>query len=408
MSVFAGVLGQDRAVATFAAALREARRSSSSTEVAPSANGEPTSASARRQDMTHTWLITGPPGSGRSTIAQAFAAALVCPNGGCGTCDSCVAAEHHAHVDIESVVPDGIIYPIEQVRALIRRGTISPSGSAWHVIVVEDVDRFGELGAETLLKSLEEPPEHTVWLLCAPSLDDVLPTIASRCRHVRLDTPTVADVANTLIQTYGVDPAMAAFAARAGQGHIGWARALATDENARMRRQQVLSVPTQLNDLPSCFALAGELLANGQERADTITAPLDAKELSALMLAYGEGGEGKGIGTVGRRSKPAVKELERNQKRRGRRVLRDQLDRALVDLVGFYRDVLVVQTGAPVELLNDQMGLQVRQLAAASTPEDTIRRIDIITTARNQLTNDTAPILALESLMVGLKVPRSA
>ncbi len=408
MSAFAGVLGQDRAVATFAAAVREAHRSSSNAADATSASGEPTPSGARRQDMTHTWLITGPPGSGRSTIAQAFAAALVCPNAGCGTCDSCVAAAHHAHVDIESVVPDGIIYPVEQVRTLIRRGVIAPSGSAWHVIVVEDVDRFNEVGAETLLKSLEEPPEHTVWLLCAPSLDDVIPTVASRCRHVRLDTPTVADVANTLIQTYGVDPAMAAFAARAGQGHIGWARALATDENARMRRQQVVSVPTQLTDLPSCFALAGELLASGQERADTITAPLDAKELSALTLAYGEGGEGKGIGTVGLRSKSAVKELKLNQKRRERRVLRDQLDRALVDLVGLYRDVLVVQTGASVELLNDQMGPQVRQLAAASTAEDTIRRIDIITTARNQLTNDTAPILALESLMVGLKAPRSA
>ena len=201
---------------------------------------------------------------------------------------------------------------------------------------------------------------------------------------------------------------MAAFAARAAQGHIGWARALATDEQARMRRQHVLSMPSQLGDLASCFALATELLATAKEHADSITTPLDEQELSALRLVYGEGGEGKGIGTLARRAKSAITDLENYQKRRARRVLRDQLDRPLVDLIGLYRDVLVVQTNASVDLINDEMHPQLRQLATSSTPEDTLRRIDVITTARNQLTNDTAPALALESLMVGLKAPRSA
>lgn len=393
MTVFADVLGQDRAVATFAAAAREGHHHTTGTH---------------SQDMTHAWLITGPPGSGRSTIAQAFAAALVCPTGGCGDCDSCTAAAHGVHVDIERVVPEALIYPLAQVRELIHRSAIAPSGSSWHVIVIEDVDRFNDEGANTLLKSLEEPTAHTVWLLCAPSLDDVLPTISSRCRSVRLDTPSDSQVADTLIQRYDVDHAMAAFAARAAQGHIGWARALATDEHARMRRQQVLSMPSQLINLPSCFALATELLATAQEHADSITSPLDAHELSELRLVYGEGGEGEGIGTVARRAKPAIAELEKQQKRRARRVLRDQLDRALVDLIGLYRDVLVIQTTASVDLINDEMHLQLRQLATSSTPEDTMRRIDVITTARNQLTNDTAPALALESLMVGLKAPRSA
>lgn len=393
MSAFADVLGQDSAVESLTAAAREAHHHTTGTH---------------SQDMTHAWLITGPPGSGRSTIAHAFAAALVCPHVGCGHCESCTAAAHGVHVDIERVVPDGVGYPVAQVRELVHRSAIAPSRSPWHVIVIEDVDRFNDEGASTLLKSLEEPTVHAVWLLCAPSPDDVLPTIASRCRSVRLATPTDAQVAGTLIERYGVDPAMAAFAARAAQGHIGWARALATDEQARMRRQEVLSMPSHLGDLPSCFALAADLLGTAASYADSITTPLNARELTALRLAYGEGGEGKGIGTVGRRSKSAVAVLEKTQKNRARRVLRDQLDRALVDLTGFYRDVLVVQTNASVDLINDEMRPQLRHLATSSTPEDTIRRLDVITTARHQLTNDTAPTLALESLMVGLKAPRSA
>ena len=391
--VFTDLVGQDHAVAR----LRDAAADAPQTRA-----GLPSSA------MTHAWLITGPPGSGRSTAALAFAAALVCPNGGCGTCTECVAVRHSAHVDVEHVVPEAVTYSVAETRELVRRSAMSPSRAPWHVFVLEDADRLNAESANTLLKSIEEPTPGTVWVLCAPSTEDVLPTIRSRCRHLMLATPSTAEVAEALVQTFGVDPAMASFAARAAQGHIGRAQALATDESARLRRQDVLRIPTQLYDLGSCLALAADLVATVTDDAASICDPLEESEMKALRAAYGEGAEGRGIGTVERRAKGAVKALEDRQKRRRRRVVRDQLDRAIVDLIAFYRDVLVLQLGAASDLVNDEMRPQLERVAAESTPEDTLRRVDALERTRNLLEANVQPLLAFESLTVALKDPSLA
>ncbi len=220
-----------------------------------------------------------------------------------------------------------------------------------------------------------------------------------------LATPTTAEVADALQRVLGVDPAMASFAARAAQGHIGRARALATDESARLRRQDVLRIPSQLRDLGSCLALAADLVATVTEDAASICDPLDADEMQALRAAYGEGSEGRGIGTVERRAKGALKALEDRQKRRRRRVVRDQLDRAIVDLIAFYRDVLVVQLGAASPLVNDEMRPQIERVAAESSPEDTLHRVDALERTRNLLEANVAPLLAFESLTVSLRDP---
>lgn len=273
------------------------------------------------------------------------------------------------------------------------------------MFVLEDADRLNPESANTLLKSIEEPTPGTVWILCAPSTEDVLPTIRSRCRHLMLATPTTAEVADALQRVLGVDAAMASFAARAAQGHIGRARALATDESARLRRQDVLRIPSQLRDLGACLALASDLVATVTEDAASICDPLDADEMQALRAAYGEGSEGRGIGTVERRAKGALKALEDRQKRRRRRVVRDQLDRAIVDLIAFYRDVLVVQLGAASPLVNDEMRPQIERVAAESSPEDTLRRVDALERTRNLLEANVAPLLAFESLTVSLRDP---
>lgn len=391
--VFSQLVGQDHAVALLRAAAAEA----------PSVR-----AGQRAQAMTHAWLITGPPGSGRSTAALAFAAALVCPQGGCGVCQECQAVRHSAHVDVEHVVPESVTYAVDETRELVRRAAISPSRAPWHVFVLEDADRLNAESANTLLKSIEEPTPGTVWILCAPSTEDVLSTIRSRCRHLMLATPTTAEVAQALVDALGVEPAMASFAARAAQGHIGRARALATDEDARLRRQEVLRIPSQLRDIGSCLALAADLVATVNDDAASICDPLDEQEMAALRAAYGEGSEGRGIGTVERRAKGALKALEDRQKRRRRRVVRDQLDRAIVDLIAFYRDVLVVQLGAASPLVNDEMRPQVERVAADSSPEDTLRRVDALERTRHLLEANVAPLLAFESLTVSLRDPSLA
>src|SRR6266581_3062186 len=178
--------------------------------------------------MTHAWLFTGPPGRGRSVAARAFAAALLCPDGGCGQCPSCHQVRAGTHADLLLVRPDGLSYGVRQTRNLVLRAAGAPSGGRWQVVLFEDADRATEQAANALLKAIEEPPPRTVWLLCAPSAEELTPTIRSRCRLVTLRTPPTAAVAE-ILEREGVDRDSALAAARASLGHIGRARRLATD-----------------------------------------------------------------------------------------------------------------------------------------------------------------------------------
>ena len=355
--------------------------------------------------MTHAWLFTGPPGSGRSTAATSFATALICAEHGCGRCQACRTAPLGGHPDVDVVRPEGLTYGVDDARALIAQANLSPSSSHWHVMVLEDADRLTESAANMLLKEIEEPPAHTVWILCAPSVEDVLPTIVSRVRHVGLRTPSTQDVADLLVERYGVDRAMAAFAARASQGHIGRARALATDEHARLRRQEVLRIPLQLHDIPACFANAANLLDAATDDAAAITEPLDAFEAEQLDASYGAGGDVRIKGQLKRSYDAAVKAMKQRQKTRTTRTVRDQIDRALLDLVGLYRDVLLIQLDSELPLINEEMRPQLQQLAATGSPNDTGRRLRAITHARAQVQANVTPLISLESLMVELKDP---
>jgi len=390
VSVWEVLIGQDEATATLSHAAADAARS---------LRGEPA------PGMTHAWLITGPPGSGRSTAATAFAAALVCPEQGCGECIPCRTAIAGTHSDVEIVRPEGLSYGAEDTEALVMQASMAPSTSRWHIIVVEDADRLTEQALNRLLKALEEPAPSTVWILCAPGVEDVLPTVRSRTRHVSLRTPSAADVAVALQQRYGVDAAIAAFAARASQGHIGRARALATDEQARLRRHEVLRLPLELHDLSSCFVAAADLLASATGDATALADPLDAREEADLLRAYGEGADNASNARAKKLSGKAMKDLQKTHKSRRTRMVRDQIDRALLDLVGFYRDVLILQVQSDVGLINEEMRTQLTQVAVRATPEDTARRLEAIAYARLQIAANVTPQLALEALMVRLKDP---
>jgi DNA polymerase-3 subunit delta' len=390
VSVWEVLIGQDEATATLSHAAADAARS---------LRGEPA------PGMTHAWLITGPPGSGRSTAATAFAAALVCPEQGCGECIPCRTAIAGTHSDVEIVRPEGLSYGAEDTEALVMQASMAPSTSRWHIIVVEDADRLTEQALNRLLKALEEPAPSTVWILCAPGVEDVLPTVRSRTRHVSLRTPSAADVAVALQQRYGVDAAIAAFAARASQGHIGRARALATDEQARLRRHEVLRLPLELHDLASCFVAAADLLAAATGDATALADPLDAREEADLLRAYGEGADNASNARAKKLSGKAMKDLQKTHKSRRIRMVRDQIDRALLDLVGFYRDVLILQVQSDVGLINEEMRTQLSQVAVRATPEDTARRLEALAYARLQIAANVTPQLALEALMVRLKDP---
>jgi DNA polymerase III subunit delta' len=349
----------------------------------------------------HAWLFTGPPGSGRSVAARAFAAALLCESQGCGTCPSCHQVAAGTHADLLLVRPDGLSYGVRQTRDLVLKAATAPVLGRWRIVLFEDADRATEQAANALLKAIEEPAPRTIWLLCAPYADDLPTTIRSRCRLITLRTPRTAAVAAMLARE-GVSPELALTSARAAQGHIGRARRLATDPAAAGRRSDVLRVPTQVGSMGQAFRAAAALVRAAESEATAVTEELDVPEREALRRAFGEGSSGKGVASAIRGGAGAMSDLEARQKSRATRVKRDSLDRALLDLAGYYRDVLALQFGAEVELANAGRAEELRELAGASGPADTVRRIEAIMKCRERLELSVAPLLAVEELTLAL------
>jgi len=387
--VFAELTGQDAVVAQLSRAAAAAAALLEGERPVPGA-------------MTHAWLFTGPPGSGRSVAARAFAAALLCPYGGCGECPSCRQVQAGTHADLLLVRPEGLSYGVKQTRDLVLRAAGAPVGGRWQVVVFEDADRCTEQAANALLKAIEEPAARTVWLLCAPSPEDLVPTIRSRCRVVTLVVPASAAVAKVLVTRDGIEPATALAAARAAQGHVGRARRLALDASAAARRADVLRVPLAAVSLGPALSAAASLVRTAEDEAKAVTEELDEPERGSLRRAFGEGSTGKGVAKAMRGMAGALKDLEDRQKSRATRVKRDTLDQALLDLAVFYRDVLMLQLGADVELANGDREPDLRQVAASSTPESTVRRLQAIMHCRERLTLNVAPLLAVEDLTLSL------
>lgn len=357
--------------------------------------------------MTHAWLFTGPPGSGRSNAAIAFSAALQCPDQGAGPecpsgCHSCHTVLGGSHADVSVIRTQKLSIGVDEVRSLVRSASLSPMGERWQILVVEDADRLTDQACNALLKAIEEPNGRTVWMLCAPTVEDVLPTIRSRCRLVTLATPTTEEVAGFLAAR-GVEEPLATYAARASQGHIGRARALAFDEAVRSRRQEVVSMPARMTSLGRCMDAASRLASTAKDEADAITAELDAQEKADLDTAYGVVERGRRPREYG----PALAALEKAQRTRAKRRHLDVVDRGLTDMVSVYRDAIALASGAPGALVNEDIRDQVESIVETSTPELNLRRIGWIFAAREQMLEFNVPVaLALESMMVALKVPQ--
>ncbi len=380
MSVFDSLIGQEDSVQM----LKDA--------VAAAKIGEDES-----QAMTHAWLFTGPPGSGRSNAALAFAAALVCKSSGCGTCTDCLTALKGSHADVELIRTEGLSIKIDEVRELITRASWTPSVATYRVVVMEDADRLTESAANAMLKAIEEPGLRTVWLLCAPTTTDVLPTIRSRTRNLTLRTPSIAAVKN-LLESELVPAATAELAARASQGHIGRARYLANNPEARTRRTDILKLPLTITDISSAFKCAGMLVDAAKRDAEAEAQKKNDVELAALKEAWGQ----QGTRVVAGGAK-AIKELEREQKSRQTRMVRDYLDRALLDIATLYRDILMVQSNTPRDaLINSDMQREVEIVANSTSPDTTLRKLQVIMKTRTQLSHNAAPLLAIEAMMVQL------
>lgn len=366
----------------------------------PEAVGQLRQAVATKDDgLQHAWLLTGPPGSGRSNAAMAFAAALLCDSAGCGDCKSCRMVQSGSHPDVSVLATEKVIISIEEIRSLVASSHFGGSISKYQIMIIEDADRMTERSSNVLLKALEEPPAGTIWLLCAPSEADMLPTIRSRVRRVALKQPSTKTVADLLVARDGIEPKLALQVAAEAQGHIGMALRLATSSDARARRKETLVAALQIDSIPKAMATAERWLELAKKDADALTSERDDQERANLLATLGipEGG------TVPPALRADIKALEEAQKRRATRSLRDGIDRILVDLMSLYRDVMTLQLDAGTELVNEDLRVQLTEVASNSTPAQTISRLEAMSEARTRIAANVKDLMVLESLAITLR-----
>lgn len=389
MTVWDELVGQPQTVEILQAAARRAR------EIVQN----PEAAGASRE-MTHSWLITGPPGSGRSTAARAFAAALQCTGEpvGCGKCPGCVSTLARSNGDVIDVVTTKVIISIDEVRNLVYASQSAPSQGRWRVILIEDADRMMERASNVLLKAVEEPPERTVWLLCAPSPDDMITTIRSRCRHISLRIPPAGEVAKLLERQLGVPPEQAAAAARLAQSHIGRAKGLVQEPGKIEEYQELMHLALSARS-------TGEAVLNAEKlrnRALDIEKAEQEKQFAAAEKSLR-----RTLGLEEDETPPPdmrhhFKRLKDDQKRQASRLERDALDRVMLDLLAFYRDVMVRQLGGQVGDINVGLDGLVQKYAQVLDPRGTLTAMGAIEQARGRLQTNTNPLLIMEALLTSL------
>ena len=368
--------------------------------------GQPEAVSQLRQAVSnkesglqHAWLLTGPPGSGRSNAANAFAAALLCEKAGCGQCKSCRMVSSGSHPDVSVLSTEKVIISIEEIRQLVSLSHFGGSVGKYQIMIIEDADRMTERSSNVLLKALEEPPAGTIWLLCAPSEADMLPTIRSRVRRVALKQPSTQTVADLLVARDGIERSLAMQVAAEAQGHIGMALRLATSSDARARRKETLLSSMQIDSIPKAMATAERWLELAKKDAEAITQERDDQERSDLLATLGipEGG------TVPPGLRADIKALEEAQKRRATRSLRDGIDRILVDLMSLYRDILTIQLAAESELVNQDLRNQLDEMASSTRSPETISKLEAMTLARVRIGANVRDLMVLESLAIQLR-----
>ncbi|CKI46851.1 DNA polymerase III subunit delta' [Mycolicibacterium smegmatis] len=372
---------------------------------AAAARGDSAHSGVATGTMTHAWLITGPPGSGRSVAALCFAAALQCTSDGvpgCGECRACTTTMAGTHADVRRIVPEGLSIAVKEMREIVQIASRRPGTGRWQVVVIEDADRLTEGAANALLKVVEEPPPSTVFLLCAPSVDpeDIAITLRSRCRHIALTTPSIDAIADVLITGDGLPPEDARWAASVCGGHVGRARRLATDPEARERRKRALGLARDAATPSRAYAAAEEMVAVAEAEAVALTADRNENETEELKTALGAGGTGKGTAGTMRGAAGALKELEKRQKSRQTRASRDALDRALIDLATYFRDALLVSSGVgSVTANHPDMAEKVAALAAHAAPDRLLRCIEAVLECREALAVNVKPKFAVDAMV---------
>ncbi|AKV59253.1 DNA polymerase III subunit delta' [Corynebacterium riegelii] len=354
--------------------------------------------------FAHAWLFTGPPGAGRSNAALAFAAALMCEDPseiGCGRCKSCCDALAGTHTDLVHVVPRELAIKVEPVREIVAQASRLPTVASHRILIIQNADRLTKEAADVLLKTVEEPPEQTVIVLCAPSTDpqDISQTLRSRCRHLYIPAPSQREVVRVLMEEEGASEHDAQLAAAASLHHIGRARKLVTMESVQSRRAAAINLAELVFHGAQGFQAVSTLVKRVQKEAVDDYAEADAAEREKLEVALGVGTKGRGAAKAMSGTASELKELEAAQKARATRRKRDALDLSLVDLAGIYRDALVFKSGAEVPLTHPDFSGLAEEIAKRVSLEGLVACQDAIAQCRARLHQSVDPTVAFNGML---------
>lgn len=376
MSVFDAVVGQAPAVAQF------------------------TRAASAGGNLAQAWLIAGPPGSGRSTAARAFAATLECEargdsGPGCGECQACTTTLAGTHGDVTVVRTDTLTISKDEVRSLVATAQRAPARGKFRAIIIEDADRMSAGTFNVLLKAIEEPPPRTVWMLCVPSPEDLAQTIRSRCRIVHLQVPPPDAVADLLVRRDGISEEIARRAAAAAQGHIGIARRYGANPDALAEREDSARDLLRLTSVGAAISFAQSLMDRATEEGKRDADEVSAKERAQFMRGAGleEGAK------VPPQLRGQIRALEEEAKRRGTRMVRDVLDRYLLDIHSVFRDVLTIQLATGAKIVNAGLTPELTDRANYASAKSTLAILEAVGTARARIGQNVPPLLALEALL---------
>lgn len=361
--------------------------------------------------MTHSWVFTGPPGSGRSVAALCFAAALVCERGdGCGHCAGCRAVFNDAHTDVVHVVPTELSIGKTVVDKLVDDAHRLPTIGEFRVVIVEDADRLTNEAADAFLKTVEEPPATTVIILCAPSIDpeDFSQTLRSRCRHVYVPAPSTDEIVRILTNEEGASEHDARLAAVTSLHHIGRARRLVRSPEAQKRRVLAIQLAELIYRGDHAFQAIGSLVKAVENEAKTSYSEEEEAERKKLEIALGMGGKGKGAGKAAHGSAGTLRELEANQKKRRTRYQRDIFDLVLVDFAGVYRDAIIIKTGAHVGLTHPDFEGQARDIAERTSLTALVACLDAIGLCRARFGQNVQPRIALDGMVGAIRIALDA
>jgi DNA polymerase-3 subunit delta' len=293
--------------------------------------------SAAAHGPVHAYLFVGPPGSTKYQAARAFAA-LVISGGDDPEHRDARLALRGEHPDVREVRRTGPAISAEQAREIVRVSSLAPTESARKVLILDEFHLLRPEGAALMLKTIEEPPASTMFIICADFIPHDLITISSRC--ARIDFRAIADgVIAARLLTEGVGPVAAQAASKAALGDLDRARLLATDDGLAERRKAFISAP---NELDGTGAVAVRLAANLLAMIDQAAEPLaerhaaEVEALTARIKEFGERGSGK-------------KQLEEQHKRELRRHRTDEIRAGLATMAATYRDALVGGRAVDVE-----------------------------------------------------------